>query len=57
MLAARNGHKDVILTLLQRGAHLDLVKIISVHLHILYCKALASLLEATLEYNKNLFLL
>ena len=57
MLAARNGHKDVILTLLQRGAHLDLVKTVSVHLHILYYKTLASTLEATLEYNKNLFLL
>ena len=57
MLAARNGHKDVILTLLQRGAYLDLVKTVSVHLHVLYCKALASSLEATLEYNKNLFLL
>ena len=42
MLAARNGHKDVILTLLQRGAHLDLVKTVSVHLRVLYCKALAS---------------
>ena len=49
MLAARNGHKDVILTLLQRGAHLDLVKTVSVHLHVLYCKALASSLVATLE--------
>ena len=57
MLAARNGHKDVILTLLQRGAHLDLVKTVSVHLRVLYCKALASSLEANLEYNKNLFLL
>ena len=57
MLAARNGHKDMILTILQRGAHLDLVKTVSFHLHVLYCKALASSLEATLEYNKNLFLL
>ena len=39
MLAARNGHKDVILTLIQRGAHLDLVDIVSVCVHLLYYKA------------------
>ena len=39
MLAARNGHKDVILTLLQRGANLDLVDIVRVYLHMLYYKA------------------
>ena len=38
MLAALNGHKDVILTLLQRGAHPELVNTVSVHLHILYYK-------------------
>ena len=38
MLAARNGHKDVLLTLIQRGANLDLVDTVSVHLHILYYK-------------------
>ena len=42
MLAAHNGHKDVILTLLQRGANLDLVDSVSVHLHMLYYKARAS---------------
>ena len=57
MLAAHNGHKDVILTLLQREANLDLVDSVSVHVHMLYYKALASSLEATLEYQKNLFLL
>ena len=39
MLAARNGHKDVLLTLIQRGANLDLVDTVSVHLHMLYYKA------------------
>ena len=39
MLAARNGHKDVILTLLQRGANLDLIDSVSVHVHLLYYKA------------------
>ena len=38
MSAAHNGHKDVILTLIQRGANLDLVKAVSVHLHMLYYK-------------------
>ena len=39
MLAARNGHKDVILTLIQRGAHLDHVDTVSVRVHMLYYKA------------------
>ena len=39
MLAARNGHKDVLLTLIQRGANLDLVNTVSVHLRMLYYKA------------------
>ena len=30
MLAADNGHKDVILILTQRGANLDLVDVVSV---------------------------
>ena len=39
MLAAHNGHKDVNLTLIQRGALLDLVDTVSVHLHMFYYKA------------------
>ena len=39
MLAAKKGHKDVILTLTQRGAKLDLVNAVSVHEHMLYYKA------------------
>ena len=39
MLAACNGHKDVILTLIQRGANLDLVDTVSFHVHMLYYKA------------------
>ena len=39
MLAASNGQRDVILTLIQRGANLDLVDTVSVHLHMLYYKA------------------
>ena len=36
MLAAHNGHKDVILTFIQRGAHLDQVDTVSVRVHMLY---------------------
>ena len=36
MLAAKNGHKDVILILTQRGANLDLVDAVSIHADILY---------------------
>ena len=39
MLAADNGHKDVILILIQRGANLDLVDAVSIHVHMLYYKA------------------
>ena len=42
MLAAYNGHKDVILTLIQRGANLDLVNAVSVHVDILHYKACGS---------------
>ena len=36
MLAAENGHKDVVLTLTQKGADLDLVNEVSVNVHMLY---------------------
>ena len=38
MLAAKRGHKDVILILMQRGANLDLFNAVSVHDHMLYLK-------------------
>ena len=38
MLAAINGHKDVVLILTQKGANLDLVNKVSVHVHMLYEK-------------------
>ena len=38
MLAAENGHKDVVLILTQKGANLDLVNKVSVHAHMLYEK-------------------
>ena len=36
MLAAKNGHKDVVLILTQEGADLNLVNNVSVHVHMLY---------------------
>ena len=38
MLAAKNGHKDVVLVLTQKGANLDLIDRVSVHVHMLYEK-------------------
>ena len=38
MLAAMNGYKDVVLILTQKGANLDLVNKVSVHVHMLYEK-------------------
>ena len=38
MLAAKNGHKDVVLVLTQKGANLDLIDKVSVHVHMLYEK-------------------
>ena len=39
MLAAMNGHKDVVLILTQKGANLYIVNKVSVHVHMLYDKA------------------
>ena len=39
MLAAKIGHKDVVLILTQRGANLNLVDAVRVHVHILHYKA------------------
>ena len=36
MLAAENGHKDVVLTLTQKGADLDIVNEVSVNVNMLY---------------------
>ena len=36
MLAAKNGRKDVVLTLTQKGADLDIVSEVSVNVHMLY---------------------
>ena len=36
MLAAKNGHKDVVFILTEKGANLNLVNKVSVHVHMLY---------------------
>ena len=36
MLAANNEHKDVVLILTHKGANLDVVNNVSVHVYILY---------------------
>ena len=38
MLAAKNGHKDVVLILAQKGANLNLFDRVSIHVHMLYEK-------------------
>ena len=38
MLAVMNGHKDVVLLLLQKGANLDHLNNVSVHILILFHK-------------------
>ena len=55
MFAAYNGHKDVILTLIQRGANLDFVDAVSVHVHMLYYKAWALSFWAYLDNIKNVY--
>ena len=42
MLAAMNGHKDVVLILTQKGANLNVVNTVSVHVHMLYDKSCVS---------------
>ena len=38
MLAANKGHKDIVLILAQKGANLDIVNKVSVHVHMSYNK-------------------
>ena len=42
MLAAMNGHKDVVLILTHKGANLDIVNEVSVRVYILYDKSCIS---------------
>ena len=38
ILAAEGGHRDIVLILAQKGANLDIVNKVSVHVHTLYEK-------------------
>ena len=49
MLAAKNGHKDVFLVLMQKGANLDLVNEVRVDVHTLYCKTYITQAEVHLH--------
>ena len=42
MLATMNGHKDVVLILTHKGANLDIVNKVSVHVYMLYDKSCIS---------------
>ena len=42
MLAAMNGHKDVVLILTQKGANPNVVNEVSVYVHMLYDKSCIS---------------
>ena len=42
MLAAMNGDKDVVSILTQKGANLNIVNEVSVHVHMLYDKSYIS---------------
>ena len=39
MLAAKNGHKDVVFFLTEKGANFNLVDEVSVYVHMLYVKS------------------
>ena len=55
MLAARNGHKDIVLILTQRGASLNHVNTVRVHVDMLYYyEALVSSFWTYPGYYKNL---
>ena len=42
MLAAKNGHKDIVLILTQKKTNLNVVNKVSVHVHRLYDKSYIS---------------
>ena len=52
MLAATNRHKDVVLILTQKGANLNVVNEVSVHVHMLYDKSYISEVKMLLLFLK-----
>ena len=49
MLAAMNGHKDVVLILTQKGAKTNVINKVSVHVHMLYDKSCISEVKVLLK--------
>ena len=52
MLAAMNGHKDVILILTQKGANLNVMNKVSVYVHMLYDKSCINEVKMLLLFLK-----
>ena len=52
MLAAMNGHKDVVLILTQKGANPNVVNKVSVYVHMLYDKRCISQVKMLLLFLK-----
>ena len=52
MLAAMNGHKDVVLILTQKGANPNVVNIVSVYVCMLYDKSCISEVKMLLLFLK-----
>ena len=53
MLAAMNGHKDVVLILTQKGANLNVMNEVSVYVHMLYDKSCISEVKMLLLFSKS----
>ena len=52
MLAAMNGHKDVVLILTQKGANLNVVNTVSVYVHKLYDESCIGKLQCNFFFLK-----
>ena len=52
MLAAKNGHKDVVLILTQKGANLNVMNKVSVHVRMWYDKSCISEVKMLLLFLK-----
>ena len=55
MLAAKKGHKDVVLILTQKGANLNLANKVSVHVHMLYVKNCISEVKVVILFTLLLY--
>ena len=53
MLAAKKGHKNIVLILIQKGAKLDLFDKVSVHVYMLYDKPCITKIKCTYFLKKT----